>query len=85
MALRLSLLVCVCVLPLAVLSSLSLRQVPAGSDSITYQRFHIDSRIVARYAATTITSVILNRDTKSQELTFQVQLPETAFISNFSM
>lgn len=54
-------------------------------DSIVYQRFHIDSTIVARYATTSITSVAQNNANVSKELSFQVQLPHTAFISNFSM
>ena len=53
--------------------------------SITYEKFHVDSIIVSRYARTSITSVLLNSANISQEVSFQVQLPDTAFISNFTM
>jgi len=52
---------------------------------VVYRVFHIDSEIVARYAITTITSVVVNSDTTSRELSFLVQIPDTAFISNFTM
>lgn len=53
---------------------------------ILYKQFHIDSLIVSRYAVTTITSVVRNEDLDdSKELEFRVQLPDKAFISDFSM
>ena len=52
---------------------------------ITYKQFHVDSLIVSRYAVTTVTSVVRNDADESKELDFRVQLPDTAFISNFSM
>ncbi len=57
----------------------------AIDEAVVYEKFHIDSVIVARYATTRITSEILNSDSSSRELSFQVQLPETAFISSFNM
>lgn len=61
------------------------RQEPDPVD-IIYEQFHVDSLIVSRYAVTTITSVVRNDNTEeSKELNFRVQLPESAFISNFSM
>lgn len=66
-----------------VLANLTLRQAPESS--IVYQKLHVDSLIVARYAVTTITSVIQNTGSMAQQLNFQVQLPETAFISAFGM
>lgn len=66
-------------------AGLSSRQVNGGEREVVYRQFHIDSKIVARYSTTTIKGVIFNRANSSQELSFQVQLPETAFISNFSM
>ena len=52
---------------------------------ITYKQFYVNSLIVSRYAVTTVTSVVRNDADESKELDFRVQLPETAFISNFSM
>ena len=57
----------------------------ATGGRVVYREFHVDSVIVDRYSTTTVTSVILNSDNVSQELSFQLQLPETAFISNFTM
>lgn len=63
----------------------------AGNDGegpsvgVVYRTFHINSEVVARYAVTTITSVVVNNDTLSRELSFLVQIPDTAFISNFTM
>ena len=57
----------------------------SGASDIAYKQFHVDSLIVSRYAVTTVTSVVRNDADESQELDFRVQLPETAFISNFSM
>ena len=66
------------------LAVVRLRQAP-GLDSISYRQFLVDSRIVARYASTTVTSVVRNEAAVAQELAFQVQLPATAFISQFNM
>ena len=72
-------------LPSLALARISLRQTDGEADDIVYRMFHIDSEIVARYATTTISSAVLNSAEVSRELSFQVQLPETAFISNFTM
>ena len=73
------------VLPSLAVARLSLRQTDGDTGDVVYRLFHIDSEIVARYATTTISSVVLNSADVSRELSFQVQLPETAFISNFTM
>lgn len=70
--------------PVISLAVVTLRQTD-GDQSVVYQQFHISSDIIARYAYTQVNSVVLNSADKSKELSFQVQLPETAFISNFSM
>lgn len=72
------------IFPALAVAMITLRQAPTD-DAITYSQFHIDSLIIARYPVTTVTSVVLNRASVSQELSFQAQLPETAFISNFTM
>jgi uncharacterized protein YegL len=57
-----------------------------SEEAIVYKLFHVDSLVVSRYAVTSITSVVQNSDPEqSKELEFRMQLPETAFISNFSM
>lgn len=53
---------------------------------VVYEQLIVDSLVVSRYAITSVTSVVRNNDPQqSKELEFRVQLPETAFISNFSM
>ena len=70
----------------AIVSALEAARVsPRQAPTIVYQQFHVDSQIVARYATTRISSVVRNDADVSQELSFRVQLPETAFISNFTM
>ena len=54
--------------------------------AVVYEQLIVDSLVVSRYAITSVTSVVRNNDPRqSKELEFRVQLPETAFISNFSM
>ena len=70
--------------PVISLAIVTLRQTE-DDGSVVYRQFHVNSDIVARYAYTQINSVVLNSASISKELSFQVQLPETAFISNFTM
>ena len=70
--------------PVISLSVVTLRQAE-GDGSVVYQQFHVISDIVTRYAYTQVNSVVLNSADTSKELSFQVQLPETAFISSFTM
>ncbi|NXL50255.1 ITIH4 inhibitor, partial [Podilymbus podiceps] len=46
---------------------------------------HVDCKVTSRFAHTVITSKIVNRANESREVTFEVELPKTAFITNFSM
>ncbi|NWS62180.1 ITIH4 inhibitor, partial [Chunga burmeisteri] len=46
---------------------------------------HVDCKVTSRFAHTIITSKIVNRANESREATFEVELPKTAFITNFSM
>ncbi|NXT79499.1 ITIH4 inhibitor, partial [Zapornia atra] len=46
---------------------------------------HVDCKVTSRFAHTVITSKIVNRANESKEATFEVELPKTAFITNFSM
>ncbi|NXA20746.1 ITIH4 inhibitor, partial [Ibidorhyncha struthersii] len=45
----------------------------------------MDCKVTSRFAHTVITSKIVNRANESREATFEVELPKTAFITNFSM
>uniref|UniRef100_A0A8D2P3U6 Inter-alpha-trypsin inhibitor heavy chain 4 n=1 Tax=Zosterops lateralis melanops TaxID=1220523 RepID=A0A8D2P3U6_ZOSLA len=46
---------------------------------------HVDCKVTSRFAHTVITSRIVNRANESREATFEVKIPKTAFITNFSM
>ncbi|KAF2891776.1 hypothetical protein ILUMI_14397, partial [Ignelater luminosus] len=48
-------------------------------------QMHVKSNISNRFAHTTVTSRVKNIARNSQEATFSIVLPETAFISGFSM
>ena len=68
----------------SLLGFLALAHAIADSD-VVYKKFHVDSLIVSRFAVTTVTSVIRNNAAESKGLDFQVQLPEGAFVSSFTM
>ncbi|NXX40285.1 ITIH4 inhibitor, partial [Tricholaema leucomelas] len=52
---------------------------------IEIYKLHVDSMVTSRFAHTIVTSKIVNRANESREVTFEVELPKTAFITNFSM
>nr|XP_046240478.1 inter-alpha-trypsin inhibitor heavy chain H3-like [Scatophagus argus] len=45
----------------------------------------VDCTVTSRFAHTVMSSTALNKANTSQEIFFEVELPKTAFISNFSM
>ncbi|XP_072928829.1 inter-alpha-trypsin inhibitor heavy chain H3-like isoform X1 [Hemitrygon akajei] len=45
----------------------------------------IDSKVTSRFAHNVITSRVINRASRSREALFEVELPKTAFITNFTM
>ncbi|XP_067159744.1 inter-alpha-trypsin inhibitor heavy chain H4 [Apteryx mantelli] len=53
--------------------------------AIKIYSLRVDCKVTSRFAHTVITSKIVNRANESSEATFEVELPKTAFISNFSM
>uniref|UniRef100_F7BB51 Inter-alpha-trypsin inhibitor heavy chain 4 n=1 Tax=Monodelphis domestica TaxID=13616 RepID=F7BB51_MONDO len=63
----------------------SLSPIAAQEDGIEIYSFTMDTRIISRFARTTITSHVVNRAKKVQQATFQVEMPPKAFITNFSM
>ena len=65
--------------------SLSRRPRDVQNDMLTPLSLHVASKITSRFANTLVTSTLENRSLKSREAKFVVLLPETAFISNFSM
>lgn len=57
----------------------------AQDNVLTPLRLQITSKISSRFANTLVTSTMENNSSRSKEARFAVHLPETAFISNFSM
>nr|XP_033814740.1 inter-alpha-trypsin inhibitor heavy chain H5 [Geotrypetes seraphini] len=47
--------------------------------------FTVKSTIISRYAFTAVSCSMVNRGSEAKEGTFQMQIPATAFISNFTM
>ncbi|XP_065543245.1 inter-alpha-trypsin inhibitor heavy chain H4 isoform X2 [Lathamus discolor] len=73
-------------LALMVFSSLVvLAETIAQKHAIEIYSLHVDCKVTSRFAHTLITSKIVNRANESREATFEVELPKTAFITNFSM
>ncbi|KAL8212381.1 UNVERIFIED_CONTAM: Inter-alpha-trypsin inhibitor heavy chain H4 [Gekko kuhli] len=54
-------------------------------NAIEIYSLHVDSKVTSRFAHTVITSKVANRANVSQEALFEVELPKTAFITNFNM
>ena len=69
----------------AVLVLLIFIGVCTGDSGVRYLQFHYEAEVVARYGRTRITSVVRNDVNKSQQLEFDLKLPDTAFIANFTM
>jgi len=56
-----------------------------GSCDPVISRFHVVSNIQFRYAQTLVKSYVKNPSSSSQEVSFTAVIPDSAFISNFSM
>ncbi|XP_077458153.1 inter-alpha-trypsin inhibitor heavy chain H3-like [Stigmatopora argus] len=52
---------------------------------VEVQTFRVDCAVTSRFAHTVMTSKALNRANISQEIVFEMELPKTAFITNFTM
>ncbi|XP_071611790.1 inter-alpha-trypsin inhibitor heavy chain H4-like [Heliangelus exortis] len=73
-------------LSLMVFSSLIvLAETSAQKHAFEIYSLRVDCKVTSRFAHTVITSKVVNRANESREATFEVELPKTAFITNFSM
>ncbi len=52
---------------------------------IEVQSIKVDCKVISRFAHTVMTTKALNKANASQEVSFEVELPKTSFITNFSM
>ncbi|XP_068108916.1 inter-alpha-trypsin inhibitor heavy chain H3-like [Hyperolius riggenbachi] len=57
----------------------------AAVDDLEVYSIDIDCKVMSRFAHNVITSRAVNKANVSKEATFQVDLPKTAFITNFTM
>ncbi|XP_066526190.1 inter-alpha-trypsin inhibitor heavy chain H3-like [Hoplias malabaricus] len=78
-------LLCVSVLFCNLLETYGAIQSPKDVQQIEVQSVKIDCKVASRFAHTVMTSTALNKANVSQEVFFEVDLPKTAFITNFSM
>ncbi|KAG7471854.1 hypothetical protein MATL_G00102440 [Megalops atlanticus] len=61
------------------------RQTKPARPELKVTDFHVHCSVVSRYAATTVQSSVWNQLPVTKEAAFEVDLPSTAFISNFSI
>ncbi|XP_076124731.1 inter-alpha-trypsin inhibitor heavy chain H3-like [Alosa pseudoharengus] len=52
---------------------------------VEIQSVRLDCKVASRFAHTVMTTKALNKGNSSKEIFFEVELPKTAFITNFSM
>ncbi|KAM3915743.1 inter-alpha-trypsin inhibitor heavy chain H3-like [Leptodactylus fuscus] len=70
---------------LAALVTLCLVPPCHGGSKMEIRSLHIHSRVSSRFARTFVTTVIQNVFNSSKEAIFEMELPKTAFITNFTM
>uniref|UniRef100_A0A4W6FAS2 Inter-alpha-trypsin inhibitor heavy chain 3 n=1 Tax=Lates calcarifer TaxID=8187 RepID=A0A4W6FAS2_LATCA len=63
----------------------SLQKRSANEGKVEVHSVTVDCKVTSRFAHTVMTSRALNKANSSQEIFFEVELPKTAFITNFSM
>ncbi|KAI4826533.1 hypothetical protein KUCAC02_029979 [Chaenocephalus aceratus] len=63
----------------------SLQKRSTNEDMVEVYSVRLDCTVMSRFAHTVMTSKALNRANSSEEIFFEVDLPKTAFIANFSM
>ncbi|XP_057561221.1 inter-alpha-trypsin inhibitor heavy chain H4 [Hippopotamus amphibius kiboko] len=74
-----------CCIVLVLLSLAVLQTTGAQKNDIDIYSLTVDSRVSSRFAHTVVTSRVVNKASTVQEVTFQMELPKKAFITNFSM
>ncbi|XP_070539152.1 inter-alpha-trypsin inhibitor heavy chain H4-like [Ptychodera flava] len=53
--------------------------------NVTIQKFHVTSRVTSRFAVTEVTSEVDNQADISKEVTFDMQIPESAFVTGLNV
>ncbi|KAM9324458.1 inter-alpha-trypsin inhibitor heavy chain H3-like [Gastrophryne carolinensis] len=67
------------------LRNIQRRSTSEPAEDIEVYSINVDSKVTSRFAHNVITSRAVNRANVSKEAVFKVDLPKTAFITNFSM
>ncbi|XP_074139624.1 inter-alpha-trypsin inhibitor heavy chain H4-like isoform X2 [Sminthopsis crassicaudata] len=75
------------ILPFSVLIFLlaSFGPLAAQQNDIDIYSLTLDSKVTSRFAHTVITSRVVNKASEAREAVFHMELPKSAFITNFSM
>uniref|UniRef100_A0A8D3D9S8 Inter-alpha-trypsin inhibitor heavy chain H3 n=1 Tax=Scophthalmus maximus TaxID=52904 RepID=A0A8D3D9S8_SCOMX len=77
---------CVCICrPAEVGGALVISRSDAPTQKVEVYSVRVSCTVTSRFAHTVMTSKALNKANSSQEIFFAVELPKTAFITNFSM
>ncbi|XP_056128891.1 inter-alpha-trypsin inhibitor heavy chain H3-like isoform X2 [Lampris incognitus] len=66
-------------------TSRSIKKRSTNNAEVEVYSVTVDCTVASRFAHTVMTSSALNKANSSQEISFEVDLPKTAFITNFSM
>ncbi|XP_069501430.1 inter-alpha-trypsin inhibitor heavy chain H6 [Ambystoma mexicanum] len=61
------------------------RQARAPKTELNIHSFHVETSIVSRYALTKVQCIMVNPHTEAKEAVFDLDLPNTAFVSNFTL
>ncbi|KAM4697127.1 inter-alpha-trypsin inhibitor heavy chain H6 [Rhinophrynus dorsalis] len=61
------------------------RQIRAPKSELTVSSLYIQSTIVSRYAFTKVQTVMVNPHSEAKDAIFDLELPSSAFISNFTL
>uniref|UniRef100_A0A671G1K0 Inter-alpha-trypsin inhibitor heavy chain H3 n=1 Tax=Rhinolophus ferrumequinum TaxID=59479 RepID=A0A671G1K0_RHIFE len=61
------------------------RSLPEGADAIEIHSTKISCKVTSRFAHNVVTTKAINRANTAKEVSFDVELPKTAFITNFSL
>ncbi|XP_018535592.1 inter-alpha-trypsin inhibitor heavy chain H3 [Lates calcarifer] len=68
-----------------VMGTRSIKKRSTDSANVEVHSVTVDCKVTSRFAHTVMTSRALNKANSSQEIFFEVELPKTAFITNFTM
>ncbi|XP_043443552.1 inter-alpha-trypsin inhibitor heavy chain H1 isoform X2 [Prionailurus bengalensis] len=85
-------LLCVCLASLLILQAMPTQASPPGRpkvsksvDGVTIRSLKVNCKVTSRFAHYVITSQVVNNADEAKEVAFDVEIPKTAFISDFAI